>query len=421
MKDISDKIRLEKVTPKDGQYFFGYYDISPENFDGTKILVNRAPFIDKEPKISDKLEVGYIDVNTHAYIPIGMTEAWNFQEGCRLQWLDENRVIYNIREGHGFKSIVYDIEQGGFVKEYNIPIYSISHGYALSYSFTNNKYCYAHTDEGYIGDSYKDGVYILNLAHGEYRRIISNETLSHMAGLEYSDGQVEYCVFNPKGDRFYLYYRWREKNGMEHTMLCVSDLEGNVKLLLNSNSVSHAGWRGNEKITAWGRLPSTINAIQNTSLMKNTALWKIAVSVFHRIAKDDKLRQKFTNDAYIMFDVVTGENCKLEHRDFVSDGHCTWSADERFMLTDTYPDIDDKRHLMLYDSKNDFVYLLGKYYSYPSKMKKKNTLWASSAMRCDLHPKWGKGKYIYFDSVHEGYRGVYRIDISQILKGALDE
>lgn len=422
MKKTSNDITIERLTPEEGEFFFGYYDISPESPDGTKILVNKAPFIDKMPKAGDELEVGYIDVKTLAYTPIGKTSAWNFQEGCRLQWIDETRVIYNIREGHGFKSVIYDFAQAGPIRTYDIPIYSISPEYALSYSFTHNKYNYAHTDYELAQDPYKDGVYLLNLDNGSYRRIISNKTLDKLAGIDESNGHVEYCVFNPKGDRFYLYYRWNEKNGAAHTMLCVSDLEGNVNPLLNSNFISHAGWCGNEKITAWGRLPGRLNAVQSNSFLKKTGLWKVAVGLFHRMVKDSKIRQKLTNDAYIMFDLVSGNNDKLENNDFTSDGHCTWSSDAKFMLTDTYPDESDKRHLMIYDVERNLVYLLGSFYSYPDNMKEKDSLWNSSAMRCDLHPKWGRRQgYIYFDSVHEGYRGLYRIDISKILEGNVGE
>lgn len=421
MKDISNEICAERVTPENGQYFFGYYDISPESFDGTKLLINRAPFIDRMPQIGDEIEVGYIETDTFVYTPVGRTTAWNFQEGCRLQWLDETKLVYNIRAGHQFKAIVYDIVQGIQVRTYDIPIYSISCGYALSYSFTNNKYDYPHTDDELSEDLYKDGVYLLNLDNGTYNRIVSNKTLDEIAGIDASNGQVEYCVFNPIGDRFYLYYRWNDKSGAAHTMLCVSDLKGNVKELLNSNFISHAGWCGNEKITAWGRLPSKINSVQSNSFLKNTGLWKFAVGLFHSIVRSPRFRQKLTNDAYIMFDLTSERVYKLENAGFTSDGHCTWSSNTRFMLTDTYPDENDKRHLMIYDEERDLVYLLGKFYSYPDKMKEKNALWNASALRCDLHPKWGRTrKYIYFDSVHEGYRGLYRIDISKILEGRVD-
>ena len=36
-------------------------------------------------------------------------------------------------------------------------------------------------------------------------------------------------------------------------------------------------------------------------------------------------------------------------------------------------------------------------------------------MRCDLHPRWNQnGTKISFDSTHEGFRGVYLVDVEAI-------
>jgi len=37
-------------------------------------------------------------------------------------------------------------------------------------------------------------------------------------------------------------------------------------------------------------------------------------------------------------------------------------------------------------------------------------------LRCDLHPRWMPGgSAVTFDSIHEGYRGIYRADLSAIV------
>jgi Tol biopolymer transport system component len=77
------------------------------------------------------------------------------------------------------------------------------------------------------------------------------------------------------------------------------------------------------------------------------------------------------------------------------------------MVSDTYPDKKRKRSLLLIDLERDEVFELGRFYSDP-KMQGEN--------RCDLHPRWNHdGTKICFDSIHEGPRRVYVMDVSGIV------
>ena len=39
-------------------------------------------------------------------------------------------------------------------------------------------------------------------------------------------------------------------------------------------------------------------------------------------------------------------------------------------------------------------------------------------IRCDLHPRWSRdGRQVCFDSVHEGTRQIYVMDVSEIVGG----
>ena len=89
MIDLTSDVLVERVTNINDQYFFGYYDMSPESPDGTKVLVNKPRFIDHMPMVDDELEIGYIDLTAKSFNKIAETHAWNFQEGCRLQWLSD--------------------------------------------------------------------------------------------------------------------------------------------------------------------------------------------------------------------------------------------------------------------------------------------------------------------------------------------
>ena len=46
----------------------------------------------------------------------------------------------------------------------------------------------------------------------------------------------------------------------------------------------------------------------------------------------------------------------------------------------------------------------------------KNLAFTRSGLHCDLHPRWTyDGKWVVFDSIHEGSRQIYRIDVSDII------
>ena len=85
------------------------------------------------------------------------------------------------------------------------------------------------------------------------------------------------------------------------------------------------------------------------------------------------------------------------------DGHGAFSDDERWMVTDSYPDELRMRTLMLLDMENDSMLPLGRFYVPPV---------YTGPHRCDLHPGWNhKGSKICFDSVHENTRQVYIVEL----------
>ena len=119
---ILDKVSTYRAAYGDSNYFFGYYDVSPESPDGARILACRAKFIDHMPSANDELEIGYLDRNVcseaenfgekkhiaeDGFSILDTTTSWNFQEGCRLQWLDNYRAIYNSRYMDGEKNRFY--------------------------------------------------------------------------------------------------------------------------------------------------------------------------------------------------------------------------------------------------------------------------------------------------------------------------
>ncbi|TSA45654.1 hypothetical protein D4R51_01410 [bacterium] len=58
-----------------------------------------------------------------------------------------------------------------------------------------------------------------------------------------------------------------------------------------------------------------------------------------------------------------------------------------------------------------------KFYSLPDEKYGVKNDWDLSGLRADLHPRWNRdGTEICFDSVHDGSRQVYVVDVGAIIK-----
>jgi len=94
---------------------------------------------------------------------------------------------------------------------------------------------------------------------------------------------------------------------------------------------------------------------------------------------------------------------------FVHDGHCSNSPDGKRILYDGYTDRDGYRRLFVYDINRKRGVTLATVRSEPT-----GRLF-SVDLRCDLHPRWNRnGSAISFDSMHEGHRHVYWIDLTDL-------
>ena len=77
------------------------------------------------------------------------------------------------------------------------------------------------------------------------------------------------------------------------------------------------------------------------------------------------------------------------------------------MLTDEYPDDNSQQALFLWHMAEEYRVDLGSYFS---------PLPFRGEIRCDLHPRWSRDeRMVSFDSIHEGSRQVYVIDVSQVV------
>ena len=113
--EINKNLKLERITPLNKHHFFGYYDKSTWDSSGRYFLGLETDFIDHLPSKTDKAKIILIDLKKNETKIIGETNAWNWQQGCMLQWLPpkyKKKIIYNTSLNGKFVSIIQNVFSG---------------------------------------------------------------------------------------------------------------------------------------------------------------------------------------------------------------------------------------------------------------------------------------------------------------------
>ncbi len=381
---------VHPVTRGPKHHFFGYYDKAPWDRTGRHMLAGRVEFMDRPPTGTEPLTIGLIDTQQPgSFEPIAETLAWHWQVGCHVQWLPtdpDRKIIYNDRCDGRLVSVIRDIRDGA-ERVLPMPIMALNRQGTMA--ATVDMHRLHATRPGYGipgGGEYKldekapadQGVYTIDLASGDCRLIISLadlaalEPTAEMAGAKHWCNHIE---FNPSGTRLSFLHRHDRPGATSGpgwlTRFFTAGVDGGDLYLLNPEAMtSHYDWRDDGRILAW----ATHNG----------------------------------EDAYWLFEDKTREAAKIGGDCFNEDGHCSFSPDGRWMLTDTYPSpADDKRTLILYRWPDGPRIDIGRFYS-PRP--------ALTELRCDLHPRWSRdGTKICIDSIHEGSRQMYVVDVAGIV------
>lgn len=420
-------------------HFFGYYDKCPWSADGRFLLALEADFIDHLPLPTDAASVGVIDLKGEGtFKKIAETRAWNWQQGCMLQWLGpdyKSRVIFNDFRGGKFVSVIFNVIDGREECIIPFPVYAVhpSGGYAVSLNFSR-------LDEVREGYGYKgvqdasvsgerpdnDGIYFIDLGKGIARLMMSLAQICEFQPVRsMSEGKhwVDHATLNPSGSKFAFLHRWQLKDRGMYSRLCVMDFDPVApasvrklpfRILLDSGMASHFTWKSDSELLVWGRPVGTSTLVGKTALAR-----KIFVPIYHKLFRSSPaLRQKISGDTFLLFnlnDVREGDVPKpvpVARGVVQEDGHCSFSPDGKWLLTDTYPDGGHYRRLVLFNIRSHELIEIGKFYSLPDGVKED---WDLSALRADLHPRWSRdGQQICFDSVHEGSRQMYVMDVGAI-------
>lgn len=374
-------------------YFFGFHDVSPLSKDESKLLALHNSFDLRMPKPSEGLEIGYFDFNNGTigeWHKLGKSLAWNYHKGCRLQWLDNERIIYNTFENNNVCSQILNTNDLSTTTiNYPIDATFCNKNKCLATSFSYERlercmpgYGYPYSDNGQITQPAPDdtGLFLINLNTGERELLLSIKDIALKVTGIIEDNYLHFVThteFSPDGRYISFLYRRIPTEGdfmKRRSVICVYDLDKkNLIVLPTQESGSHYVWNSRNELLA-----SVIIDGKNC----------------HSI---------FSLNEQLSFKMIDPDHLN-------SDGHQSFISDTRF-VTDTYPDKWRMANIYLVDIKNDKSSLITRVYS--PKSFQTNDFHCHIA--CDLHPRViGNGKYVCFDSVRSGKRGIYVMNLNNI-------
>lgn len=426
-------------------HLFGFHDIIAFNKTGDKILSLEVDNIDRPPLSNEKIGVGYCLWKEQKFIKLGTTNAFNYPQGARQQWLNDTQFIVNNQIENHWGADIYDIVSGEIVKSLSYPVHCIDkkseYGFGMNYSRLHRLGGY-----GYIGlpDEFcdeatpdKDGIFKIDLQSGHVRLLTSIKTV---AQCDYNTSTnngfhhyVTHLVLSPDNKRIAFLHRFFLPDGGIRTRLMTVGVNGENLRCIACGFLSHFDWKDNDSIFIWGRAGSSIDAVRSNPLFSSPIISPM-LGMVKGVAR--KILKRSSSIAMNFLMVKDQDNKKIEEFAqgiITSDGHPMCNPNNRdICICDTYPDIEKYRDLYFYNFKTYERKDIGRFRmsdqqpdismfdEYTKGVDKKILSLMSpdlfsftrSGLHCDLHPRWDyNGEFIAFDSIHEGTRQIYVYEI----------
>ena len=384
-KKVTSEGDIFRISPNDParEYFFGYYDKSPWDASGRYILCMRAKDTWTAPDPLGAVEILMFDSeDCYAFRVIGQSHTWNVQQGCMAQWLGPDyltNIIFNDLRNGKYCSVVLDWRTGK-ERVLPMPVYTVSAdgktALTLDFSRLHNLrkgYGYAALPEETEGQLLPDATCIwkMDIETGEVTPLLKYADFANFEPTPEMEGachKVNHLMISPNGKRFMVLHRWFQGQ-RKYTRVITCNIDGTDMYCLNAGGGSHSFWKNDHEILAFEN--------------------KTGIGGGYFLMKDKT--QEFTH-LWPQLD---------------NDGHPSYCpTDNSLVVFDTYPNRSRVQEVKLAhdtDIEGKGIRVIAKVFS-PFKY--------DNDTRCDLHPRWKRnGSAVCFDSVFEGHRGLYVVNV----------
>ena len=359
-------VNVRTVSKK--EYFFGYYDKSPER--QGKILFHEMQEGDKTVKVVIK------DIDSGSEHIVAEVPAFNWQMGCRAIWIDEDTVSYNDFNGKDYVCKWYSLSQNAVVRTFDKALQDFSfqgHFFVgvnyqrlCSYTKEYGYYCLPKMTDSEFDNYTNDGIWKVDTISGKSELLISLFSI-----LEFEKEHIKpsghhfvnHIMMNPNGDSFIFIHRYYVGNTRNDRLILWHN--GRLKSLFTGRIHSHYCWLDANHVFGYGDYQGKRG--------------------FHSIDIQ-------TND------VTCYPELDAAHP---RDGHPTSHGE--WIGIDDYPDISRMQSLVLYHTPTKKIVKIGEFF---------HDLKHKDFSRCDLHPRFSEdGNAIYIDTIYSGKRELCKLNI----------
>lgn len=336
----------------------GYYDVVPfRPGKPNELLVHSNGLSDsRTPNVKYETTINLFDREHCTFSTLGSTRAWNWQQGSRLQWIDEDRYIMNKYDGTLF-GVIVDADTR---EEAPLPC-SVNIAFRNEYCLTLDYFRLTEvTEYGYPGLDEAESKPAIRRIEFDDCSVVDLVAYTDIAkaceAAKNATGfHVNHLLPNPTGERFVFLARYWLGGSRQDSLFCYEFDTGALSTLFLNQTVSHYAWLTEENILVWGVI--------------------------------DGLR------GYFEVNIPTGQSRRVLD---ISDGH-PFALDQNRFVSDIQEDWRDgiltlARFDLAKGARDELVSI-----SHPHLLRKTN--------RCDMHVSLSQdGTLFQIDSRHKGPR-----------------
>lgn len=376
---------MRRITPHGEDFAKGFFVVDPWDADERLHLAHRLPFTDRLPGPGDEATVGVIDTHDDdRFVPLANTTAWNPKLGAMPHWIPgrSRTMIFNTYDGTGYRARILEVDTGDS-ELVGKPLFTVSRDGRYGFGHDYARVAVLRPGYGYHAHPappampiapHDDGLFRIDLKRGTSELLVSYGQLA----ADYCGPDLDQpliigrALTNWSSSRLLISFRHHDPaDDSWPTAIVTMDLDGaNQHLLCDFGNVpKHFDWFDDERLWLWATWPDTGRG-------------------FHLVT--DR----------------TGHREPVARGGLKVDGHLSRRVGGGPILTDTFPDEHRMQHLWLYEPESQQAVHLGGW----------DAPWLGSMdLRCDLDPSWSpSGATVSFTSVHEGFRAIYLLDVSDV-------